>query len=387
MLDKQLKVPFNDTSRTYSQYARKINNAIQNVASSGWWLMGRETAAFAEEFAEYCNAKHCLPVANGTDALEIALRATLGDKRSEEHEVITVANAGGYTTTACRLIGLTPVYVDVHKSTLLIDFRSVIDAMSSKVSAVVVTHLFGGAVDVVKLRSKLDAAGYSNVCIIEDCAQAHGAKLHGTPVGAFGDIATFSFYPTKNLGAMGDAGAIVTQNTELFEYASALSQYGWSRKYEVLLSPARNSRMDEIQAAILRTLLPHLDEQNEKRKAIYAQYAETLKSTCMYERALDHGGDDFISHLSVITTNQRDELRAFLSRYRIATDIHYPVLDFDQLAWRTLPMRLDEVSQLSTSKEITAQILSIPCFPTMTASEIEYVCYAFKCWGGDHAQK
>jgi dTDP-4-amino-4,6-dideoxygalactose transaminase len=200
-------VPFNDTARIFNQHKDKLLNILSETAASGWWLLGKQTQDFAKIFAKYCGVNFCLPVANGTDALEIAIKSLLNNPVIDD-EIITVANAGGYSSIACRLVGVTPVYADINPKTLLIDIESIKNCLSSKVKMVILTHLFGAVVNVHAVRRMLDDAGYSTVNIIEDCAQAHGAKLGKQRVGSLGDIATFSFYPTKNLGTMGDAGVI-----------------------------------------------------------------------------------------------------------------------------------------------------------------------------------
>jgi aminotransferase EvaB len=266
-------IPFNDTSRTFSAYREPLIAQITKVAESGWWLLGKGTRQFSQVFAKYCGSRYCLPVANGSDALELALRAILPKTDSnEEHEVITVANAGGYSTTACRLVGAIPVYADIEKNNQLICADSLVNCLGPKVKVVIATHLYGGVVDITKIRSILDQNGYGHVAIIEDCAQAHGGILAGCRVGSLGDLATFSFYPTKNLGAMGDAGAILTSDKSLYHRLNALHQYGWNGKYKVEVAYGRNSRMDEMQATILEYLLPKLDEFNQKRKEIYEKY-------------------------------------------------------------------------------------------------------------------
>lgn len=371
-------VPFNDTSRIFNAHKKEIMSALSNVAQSGWWLLGRHTQAFSEQFAIFCGVKFCLPVANGSDALELALRSVLDPKNSEENEVITVANAGGYASIACRLVGATPVYADIDATTLLISMESLKNCLGPKVKAVIVTHLFGGAVDVIKVRQVLVQNGYSYVSIIEDCAQAHGAKVGNARIGSLGDVATFSFYPTKNLGGMGDGGAIVTSNEVIYNKIEKLHQYGWGKKYQVDIPFGRNSRIDEMQAVILSCLLPSLDSNNLLRKKIYSRYQEAGGNNIQF---LEYENNDYVGHLAVILTNQQDELTSFMKKRNITVDVHYPVLDNEQMGWKDLPMRQDAISNLATSRRIVNKIISLPCFPTMTELEICTVCEALHIWG------
>ena len=194
------------------------------------------------------------------------MRAVLGDRDAASHEIVTVANAGGYTSTAAKQVGLVPVYADVEEGSQLLSINAAVGALTARTIAVVATHLYGNAVDVRALRAAMDRAGFAGVMIVEDCAQSLGARIGDRITGSMGELATFSFYPTKNLGAMGDGGAVVTGNADLAASVRRLQQYGWSAKYEITARGGRNSRMDEIQAAILSAMLPHLDANNSERR-------------------------------------------------------------------------------------------------------------------------
>ena len=372
-------VPMNDLRRTQDRHRAEIEAAVRGVLESGRYLAGARTGAFAEAFATSLGIGHCLPVANGTDALELALRAVAQDAaergREGRIEVIGVANAGGYSTTACLQVGLTPVLVDIDEESQLIAIEAAVGALSPRTLAVVATHLYGGLVDVPALRAAIDAAGYGDVAIVEDCAQAHG--LSGTPgrAGAMGDLATFSFYPTKNLGAFGDAGAIVTRSAALFDRLKRLHQYGWEpgAKYRIGLAGARNSRMDELQGAILAALLPHLDDWNERRRAIVERYERAAPGDIRFVRSpIGH-----VAHLAVALCERRDALRDHLARHGVATEIHYPTLDCDQPGWPHLAQAHDT---LPVSRKSVARLLTLPCFPTMTDNEIDQVCRALGAW-------
>ncbi len=368
------QIPFNDLSR------RDLTSlgAIEEVASilqTGWLLNGEQNRIFSAAFAAYNGVKHCINVANGSDALEIALRALVHSAAGASHEVITVANAGGYSTLAARIVGAKPVYVDIDPTSQLMDIGSATAALSTETLAVVVTHLYGGVVDVQTLRREMNAAGYAHVPILEDCAQAHGATLDGRRVGSLGDLATFSFYPTKNLGALGDAGAIVTDNEELAMSCRSLSQYGWSSKYSITQPMGRNSRMDEIQAGFLKLALPGLDAANERRVWIIDQYQEASGPNVRIVRS----SLGTVAHLAVVATRQRDAFRSFLNDRGVSTDIHYPILDCDQAAWQSLPMRISPTG-LDVSRSAVSEIVSLPCYPTLTNEEVERVCEALRGW-------
>ncbi|GGD14269.1 DegT/DnrJ/EryC1/StrS family aminotransferase [Aureimonas glaciei] len=368
-------IPLNDLKRIYQDSSEPITEAVNAVLASGWWLNGDRAARFCADFARYVGVEHCVGVANGTDALEIAFRALLSVRKPKGRDIITVANAGGYSTIAARSVGLTPVYVDIEEASQLADIDSILRALSDETALVVVTHLYGGVVDVSTLREKMDQAGHQSVPILEDCAQAHGAELHGKRVGSLGDIATFSFYPTKNLGAFGDAGGIVTSDDELAQACNALRQYGWSDKYTIARPGGRNSRIDEIQAAILSVLLPHLGQANDRRVQILARYAEALPEGVRLVQS-SHGS---VGHLAILLADDRDELRRHLSERRIGTDIHYPILDCDQPGWADMPKR-EAAGGLPVSRRSIGRLLTIPCFPGMTEQEIERVSEGLSAW-------
>ncbi|MGE3363029.1 MAG: DegT/DnrJ/EryC1/StrS family aminotransferase [Rhizobiaceae bacterium] len=365
----------NDLKRLFGLHQDAVEQAALDAMRSGWWLNGPRGKAFAEEFRAYLGVAECLLVANGTDALEITLRALLSDRDPAGLEVVTVANAGGYTTTACRQIGLTPVYADIDSATQTLNLNSAIAALSGKTLAVVATHLYGNVVDVSALRAAMDKAGYASVSIVEDCAQSHGARLGDRLTGTMGDIATFSFYPTKNLGAFGDGGAIVTNDAKLAGTVRALQQYGWRAKYDIALSGARNSRMDEMQAAILSALLPHLDKHNAERNAIMARF---LAATGDRTRFLERSAGSVV-HLAVALSDKREAFRAFLTERGIASEIHYPILDCDQHGWRDLPQRVS-TDGLAASRASVERIVTLPCFPGMSEAEINRVCTALADW-------
>ena len=358
----------NDLSLHNSAIAEALHHAANRVIDSGWYAMGPEVTAFEKVFAAYCGTADAIGVANGTDAIELALRA-LGV--AEGDEVITVANAGFYSSTAIRAIGAIPVYVDILDSTLLMDPVSAADAISAKTKAIVVTHLFGQLADMASLCALAKKHG---IPLLEDCAQSHGATANGKRAGSFGNIAAFSFFPTKNLGALGDGGAVVTSSVELAARVRSLRQYGWTTKYVVADSGARNSRLDEMQAALLSVKLPLLDGWNEKRRNIAQRYAEKIQHAAV--RVPSAKGVDYVAHLYVIRCTQRDTLKKYLQENGIASDIHYPILDTQQ------PVTAGQYASvaLPVSEKIRHEILTLPCYPELTLEEVDAVANCINQW-------
>ncbi|MEQ9298896.1 MAG: DegT/DnrJ/EryC1/StrS family aminotransferase [Cyclobacteriaceae bacterium] len=275
-----MKVPFIDLNRQHAAIKDELDEAIQRVMSSGNFILGEEVAAFEEEFASYTGAKHCVTCANGTDALELAFEALEilpGD------EVILPAFGWVSASMALKRMGAIPVYVDIHPGTFHIMVEEIEPAITSRTKAVVIVHLFGQANEVYEVSRLCKDKG---LWLIEDCAQAHGLFIDGKQhVGNFGDIGTFSFYPTKNLGCIGDGGGIITNNSELADKIRALRDYG--RVVGKFTIDGRNSRMDELQAAVLRTKLPHLDNWNERRREVARKYDEVRRvfdnyTNCVY---------------------------------------------------------------------------------------------------------
>lgn len=357
----------NDPKRLFDEHAVDIRSAVNGVLESGWYLLGSRTAEFERLFADFCGAAHCVGVANGTDALEIALRAL---EIGPGDEVIMVANAGGYSTTATVAVSACPVYVDIDPATLTLDIDSVVAATSPTTRLIIATHLYGYAVDIRRLRRILDDAGRRDIMILEDCAQAHGAVVGEETVGTLGDIATFSFYPTKNLGAFGDAGAVVTNSDAFADRVRSLHQYGWGRRYHSELAHGRNSRIDEIQAAILTTCLPHLGRWNKRRVAIVNRYHDAARSSI----EIVHGSADagrFVGHLAICRSTERERCTDQLKRAGVATIVHYPVLDTDAPWIEQFDHRIHCMDHSIAAR---SQIFTLPCFPTMTDQEIDHVC-------------
>lgn len=347
-----------EPKREYEALAVDIDAALLRVARSGWFIQGPEHDAFEAEFAAYLGVAACVGVANGTDALELALRAVGAGPGSE---VVTAANAGGYTSTATRSIGAHAVYAEVDPDHLLLDPAAVADALTPATAAVVVTHLYGHLHPAIReLVAICERAG---VALIEDCAQSHGARLDGRAAGTFGRVATFSFYPTKNLGALGDGGALVTNDLGLAGQLRALRQYGWTERYCATVAAGRNSRLDEMQAAVLRVKLPHLDEWNLRRRAVVDRYRAAAPSR-WWAGSPDPSD---IAHLAVTRSHDRARLRAHLEAAGVGTAIHFPTPDHRQPAMPT-------DARLPITERVCDEVLSLPCHAFMTDHEVDRVC-------------
>lgn len=352
----------NDLKRHNSAIELEIRDAVSRVIDSGWYVMGPEVLKFEEEYAAYLGCTFAVGVGNGTDALEIALRAL--DIGAGDH-VATVANAGMYSTTAILAVGATPFYVDVDVATMTMDPAALRETLKDgDVKAIIATHLYGQMANMSQICS---IAASNNTPVIEDCAQAHGARSLGRSAGTWGDIGCFSFYPTKNLGALGDGGALVTSNETHAVKIKQLRQYGWTQKYHVGIPGGRNSRLDEIQAAVLRVKLRYLDLWNSSRRSIAKCYSEGLVDLGIVLPG--NFSEDYVAHLYVLRFPGRDQLKHDLRSKGIGTDIHYPILDYSQLVCANDFNGFN----LPLSKMLNEDILTIPCFPEMKEEEIKYV--------------
>jgi dTDP-3-amino-2,3,6-trideoxy-4-keto-D-glucose/dTDP-3-amino-3,4,6-trideoxy-alpha-D-glucose/dTDP-2,6-dideoxy-D-kanosamine transaminase len=359
----------NDLSLRIGANEQAIHAAINNVLASGWLVLGPNVKKFETSFAEYLGADYCVSVANGTDAIELALLAL--NVNSGDH-VATVANAGMYTTTALLAIGAEPFFLDVDLVTRNTTLNEVVRAVNSGVKAVVVTHLYGLATpEIRRIGQYCDQKG---VKLLEDCAQAHGAKVEGQCVGTFGDASSFSFYPTKNLGALGDGGAVVTNRADIAERVARLRQYGWTDKYRVEFIGARNSRLDELQAAILTFFLPELDTHNSRRRSIAKRYSMRINHPDVVLPELM--SQEYVGHLYVIRSSMRDSLRSHLKSLDITSDVHYPIPDHRQPVFG---QRFSHV-RLPNTEQLTTEILTLPCYPELTETQVEEVIAGVNSW-------
>jgi aminotransferase EvaB len=357
-------IPVNDLRSDWLASDPEAHDAVARVLASGWYIKGPEHDAFETELAAYLGLAHVVGLASGTDALVLALLAVgCGDGA----EVVTVANAGGYASIAAAMIGARVVYADVDPATLLATPETVEAALGAGTRAVIVTHLYGNVADAMSIAAICRDRG---IAVIEDCAQAIGGGLAGHRAGTFGDVATLSFYPTKNLGGAGDGGAIATDDPEIADRVRSLRQYGWSPRYVVAHPNGRNSRLDEIQAAILRIGLRRVDALNQRRREIVACYADAVRGPGI--SLVTGAGVPTVAHLAVVRATDRDRARGIFEAAGVATDIHYPVPDHRQPGL-TAPAR---VTALPETERAVDEILTIPCYPSMTDDAIDRVCAA-----------
>ncbi len=356
-----MNVPMFDLNRRIDRYRNQLQQSFEELLDSGNVILGNQVREFEREFAIFLGVDHCVGVGNGTDAIEIALKAL---ELKQNSYVLTVANAGGYATTSILNSGLKPRYVDIDSETGNVSLEQFIQVDLSNVSAVVFTHLYGNPIGQIdKLVTYFHSRG---IRTLEDCAQAHGAQYMGKTLGTFAEISTFSFYPTKNLGCLGDGGAIATSDYGLATRATKLRTYGWSSKYKIELGQGRNSRLDEIQAAFLRNFLPLLEQDNSCREKIANHYRSEIHAKNVHCLKVDSGMRSS-NHQFPLLTEKRDLLVNHLEKLGVATSIHYPVLDIDQKPFYTFRKTLMQSEIFSKS------VLSIPIFPEMRDEEVAYV--------------
>ena len=357
-------VPINSLQRHVAPLRAELAAVAAEVIDSGHYVLGPGVLAFEEAFADFCGAGHCLGVANGTDALEIALRALdIGPGA----RVALCANAAMYGATATIAVGAEPLFVDVLPGKATMDPAALARALDAHADtkAVIATHLYGRLAEVDAIDALCRARGLP---WIEDCAQAHGARTaDGRRAGSIGTLATFSFYPTKNLGALGDGGAITSNDAELAAKARRLRQYGWSSKYLNAEAGGRNSRLDELQARLLHRMLPHLDGWNARRRAIADAYARGIRHPAI--DVSPPAGADYVAHLYVVRCDRRDALRAHLSAAGIQSEVHYPLPDHRQPChggrYESLPLPVTDAEAL--------RVLTLPCFPELDDGEVQRV--------------
>jgi dTDP-4-amino-4,6-dideoxygalactose transaminase len=367
-----MTVPLNDIRGQYRSLKPAIDEALARVIESACFVGGREIAAFEEQFAAYCDVPHCVGVGNGTDALTLALTA-LGIGPGDE--VITVANTFIATVEAIWATGAQPVFVDVRPDTMLMDADALRGAISPRTKAVIPVHLYGqpcGMSDISEIARR------HGLKVIEDAAQAHGARWAGGRVGSFGDAACFSFYPGKNLGAFGDAGAVVSSDAALIRRIRMLANHGRREKY-LHETAGTNSRLDALQAAVLRVKLGSLDRWNESRRRIAATYARGLAAHDGVTLALPRVNDQAEPawHLFVVRIPDRQAFVHYLQGHGIETGAHYPVPLHRQPAWVG---RLGAATVLPVTERAAARVVSLPLFPEMTAAHIDAVIHAVSAY-------
>lgn len=363
-------VPFGDLARQAAGLGEELAGAVARVALSGRYLLGAELRAFEEEFATSCGVAHCVGVASGFDALYLAL-AALGVGPGDE--VVTVPNACVYQVAAVSQTGARTVFVDIDPRTHNLDPDALAGAITPRTRAVMPVHLYGRLADMAAI---CEVAGRAGVPVVEDAAQAHGAWHPGAGpgrrAGAWGELACFSFYPSKNLGALGDAGALTTGDGELAARLRRLRMYGWGEKYVTTDLGGRNSRLDEIQAAVLRVKLRRLESWNEARRERAAWYRELLAGLPI---GLPNDEPGHAYHLFVITSDRRDALRRHLEQAGVGCDVHYPLAAHLQPAYSDLGYRAGDFPHAEAA---AASVLSLPLFPELSRAEVEAVAAAVR---------
>lgn len=353
-------IKFNDFALEV-KLKKEIDEAINRALSSGWFILGKEVESFEKEFSEYLKVKHCIGVGNGLEALQISLMA---DGIGSGDEVITTPLSAVATTLAILSVGARPVFVDVDENGL-IDANLINKKINKKIKAVMPVHLYGNP---VKIEEILNISRNNNLTLIEDACQAHGSVFRGKKLGTFGKFGCFSFYPTKNLGAFGDGGGIVTNDDKMADLCRQIRNYGQSEKY-VHSTYGMNSRLDEMQAAILRVKIKFLEKENAKRKALAQRYLAKLKNLPI-EFISKNFLDSSNFHLFVIRTKQRDQLQKYLLGKKIPTLIHYPQI----IPFQPFIKKQFKSQTFPNASKIVTEILSLPCHPKMNFAQLDYIC-------------
>jgi len=365
-----MKVPFLDLQAIHGPLHAELTEAVQRVLVRGSYILGPEVEAFEQEFADYCGTEHAIGVGNGLDALHLALR---GLEVGPGDEVIVPGNTFIATWLAVTLAGATPVPVDPDPVTHVITADSVAAAVTTRTAAIVPVHLYGRLCDMASINA---VARRHGLAVLEDAAQAHGASLDGQRAGSFGDVAGFSFYPGKNLGALGDGGAVTTDDADLATRIRKLRNNGSAAKYVHELIGV-NSRLDEVQAAVLRVKLRHLDDWNDQRRRIADLYATALEWTSVDYAELPAHSPSHVWHLYVVRTGDRPALQEHLARAGVETLVHYPTPPHLQEAYDGL---LTVEPDLPVSEQLSEEVLSLPMGPHLRAHHVERVADAISSY-------
>ena len=357
-------IKFLDLQEINAQYQEELKEACSRVIDSGWYLNGNELNTFEKEFSAYCATYYCVGVANGLDALTLTLRAwkELG-KLKDGDEVIVQANTYIASILAITENNLTPILVEPNESTFNLCPNTVKQAITPKTRVILPVHLYG---QISPMPELMEIAQENDLLVLEDCAQAHGAVINGKKSGSWGHAAAFSFYPGKNLGALGDAGAVTTNDEKLAKTIKALGNYGSSKRYEHKLKGV-NSRMDEIQAAMLSVKLKHLNDEIKARQLVAQKYLAGINNP-LIELPVVGDINSHVWHLFVIKTDQREKLASYLSDNGIETLIHYPTAPHQQGAYKEWNNKV-----FSISEKIHQQVLSLPISPVISISDVDKV--------------
>lgn len=362
-------IPQADPALQYRRHKEAIDLAIARVLTGGHYILGPEVEAFEQEFAAFCGARYAVGVASGTDAIRLAL---LGMGIGAGDEVIVPAHTAVATVAAVERAGALPVLVDIEADTYTLSAGAVADAITPRTRAILAVHLYGHPADMARLLSVAERHGLP---IVEDCAQAHGASWKQRPVGSIGVAGCFSFYPTKNLGALGDGGAVVTNDARLAERIRLLRQYGWAER-NVSTIPGDNSRLDELQAAVLRVKLAHLDADTELRRDLAGMFTRTLRG--QVGTPAERPDCRHVYHLYVIATAARRDFQDRLKQLGVGTGVHYPHPVHLQPAYEG---RLGRRGQFPTAERACESVVSLPLYPGLQLEEVERVLGAVRATG------
>ncbi len=357
-----MKVPFLDLKSTYLELKAEIDKALGEVLKKGRYILGENVSKFEEEFAEFCGTKYCIGVGSGLSALELILKAyRIGDG----DEVIVPANTYIATVLAVSNVGAKPVFVEPNETSYNINSRLIKEAITDKTKAVIAVHLYGQTADIKEIKTICQK---HKIKLIEDSAQAHGAKYFNKKAGSLGDASGFSFYPGKNLGAFGDGGAVTTDDSSVAEYIKIARNYGSDKKYYNSIK-GENSRLDEIQAAVLRIKLKNLDKWNQKRQNNAKFYLDNIKNKIIILPKIKDG-NKHIWHLFVIRTKNRKELIKYLDKYSIGWLIHYPIPPYKQKAYQEFNTISDK---FPLTNSLSDEILSLPMGPHLSEDHLNYI--------------
>lgn len=359
-------IPYLDLQCIHKHIKKDLVHAYESVLNNSWFIQDEYCKRFEQEFARYCGAKECIGVGNGLDAIRLILQCygiTSGD------EVIVPANTFIATVLAVSQVGATPVFVDADPETYNIDIGKVEEKITSRTKAIIIVHLYGRVVPVDPI---FELAKRYHLKVIEDAAQAHGAKYRGKKVGNLGDAAAFSFYPGKNLGALGDAGAVVTNDADLANRVREVANYGSSQKY-VHIYQGCNSRLDELQAAFLYEKLGYLDQWNLERQKLAIRYHNEIKNVKIQLPQLSLEIEENVFHIYPVLCSDRDEFIRYLSGKGIGTNIHYPIPIMDQQAYGSLNISSNDYP---VTKKLCKEEVSIPLYPGLTEEQIKYLITA-----------
>lgn len=357
-----MKIPYLDLGRIHEPLKEQLKQVYYDVMDAQWFVQGNYCKQFEEAFAAYCGAKYCAGVGNGLDAIRIILQAM---DIGEGDEVIVPANTFIATVLAVTYVGAKPVFVDADAETYNIDFNKIEEKITSKTKAIIVVHLYGRIAEVNKLDELKKKYKFK---VIEDAAQGHGSILDGKRAGTLGDAAAFSFYPGKNLGALGDGGAVVTNDDELIDKVRAIANYGSKKKY-VHLYKGCNSRLDELQAGFLNVKLSFLEEWNEERRMIAKRYSCKIRNDKLKLPQWE-GGKNHVFHIYPILCEDRECLIDYLNEKGIATNVHYPIPIYEQEAYNEL---IVEKGSYPVTAKICSEEVSIPLYPGLTIDEQDYI--------------